>query len=55
MLHLLEVQYRGSDLEDGLIADLNGVGAWVKGGALGKVEGPLATARGEGAHTETGE
>ena len=43
-LLLLEVQHRGSDLEDGLISDLNGVGAWVKGGALGKVEGPLATA-----------
>ncbi len=44
MLHLLEVQHRGGDLEDGLIVDLDGVGVWVKGGALGKVESPLATA-----------
>ena len=38
------LQHRGSDLDDGLIVDLDGVGVWVKGGALGKVEGPLATA-----------
>ncbi len=38
------LQHRGRDLEDGLIVDLDGVGVWVKGGALGKVESPLATA-----------
>ena len=43
MLHLFEVQCRGRDLEDGLVVDLNGVGACVKSGALGKVESPLTT------------
>ena len=43
-LLLLEVQHRGSDLEDGLISDLDRVGACVEGGLWGKVEGPLATA-----------
>ena len=38
------LQHRGSDLEDGLISDLDHVGACVEGGALGKVESPLATA-----------
>lgn len=38
------LQHRGIDLEDGLIVDLNGVGACVKSGALGEVESPLTTA-----------
>lgn len=38
------LQRRGSDLDDGLIVDHDGVGAWVKSGALGKVESPLTTA-----------
>ena len=38
------LQHRGRDLEDGLIVDLDCVGVWVKGGALGKVESPLTTA-----------
>ena len=45
------LQRRGRYLEDGLISDLDRVGACVKGGALGKVESPLTAARGEGAHT----
>lgn len=31
MLHLLEVQSRGRDLEDGLVVDLDGVGVWGQG------------------------
>ena len=44
MLHLLEVQHRARDLEDGLAIDHDGVGAWGKSSALGKVESPLTTA-----------
>ena len=44
MLHLLEVQCQGSDLEDGLAINHYGVGAWGKSSALGKVESPLSTA-----------
>ena len=44
MLHLLEVQHRGSDLEDGLAIDHDGIGACVEGCLLGKVESPMSTA-----------
>ena len=44
MLHLLEVQYQSSDLEDGLAIDHDGVGACVEGCLLGKVESPMSTA-----------
>ena len=44
MLHLLEVQCQGSDLEDGLAIDHDGVGVCVEGSLLGKVESPLSTA-----------
>ena len=44
MLHLLEVQCQGSDLEDGLAIDHDGVGACVEGRLLGKVESPMSTA-----------
>ena len=44
MLHLLEVQSRGSDLEDGLISDLDRVGACVEGGLWGKAERLLSPA-----------
>ena len=44
MLHLLEVQCQSSDLEDGLAIDYDGVGAWGKSSALGKVESPMSTA-----------
>ena len=43
-LLLLEVQHRGSDLEDGLISDLDRVGACVEGGLWGKAERPLSFA-----------
>ena len=36
MLHLLEVQCRGRDLEDGLVVDLDGVGAWGQGWCVGQ-------------------
>ena len=43
-LLLLEVQYRGSDLEDGLISDLDRVGACVEGGLWDKAERLLSSA-----------
>lgn len=44
MLHLLEVQHRARDLEDGLAVDHDGIGACVEGSLLGKVESLLSTA-----------
>ena len=35
-LHLIEVQHRGSDLEDGLVVDLDGVGVWGQGWCVGQ-------------------
>ena len=49
-LLLLEVQYRGSDLEDGLISGLDHVGACVERCLWGKAERLLSTARSKDAH-----
>ena len=49
-LLLLEVQHRGRYLEDGLISDLDRVGACVEGGLWGKAECLLSTARSKDAH-----